>query len=74
VPKKVKGKLISKNKKQEGKKGKRGKKICPVCDEYVPIHSSRCHKCRHEFMIKHKPRKIKEPSTGETYFSLFSIR
>ena len=51
-----------------GKKGKRGKKICPQCDEYVPIHSQRCWNCTFTFKMNHKPKKEKIPFLGETTY------
>ena len=52
------------------KKGKRGKRVCPDCDEFVPIHSQRCWNCQHFFKLNHKPKKIKLPFLGEPKFTL----
>ncbi|CDW81293.1 UNKNOWN [Stylonychia lemnae] len=58
---------------KESKKGKRGKKICPQCNDYVPIHSQICKICKHEFHMNHKPKTPKPPPVdnfqGEVYLS-----
>jgi hypothetical protein len=57
----------------EKKKGKRGKKICPECDEYVPIHSQRCWNCTFLFTMNHKPKKEKVAFLGEECYTFDKV-
>jgi hypothetical protein len=57
----------------EKKKGKRGKKICPDCDEYVPIHSQRCWNCTFLFTMNHKPKKEKVAYLGEALYAFEKV-
>lgn len=54
----------------KAKKGQRGKKLCPSCDELMPIHCQYCKNCNHEFHMNHKPKKVKEQLLSSSLFSL----
>ena len=54
----------------KAKKGQRGKKLCPSCDELMPIHCQNCKNCNHEFHMNHKPKKVKEQLLSSALYSL----
>eukprot|EP00347_Sterkiella_histriomuscorum_P024206 403331944 len=62
----IKKKLELEASREQLKKGKRGKKICPKCEDYVPIHSQICKSCKHEFHMNHKP-KTPKPLPAENF-------
>ena len=50
-------------------------KLCPLCDEFVPIHCQRCktENCDHVFKLNKQPKKQKLPNLGEAMYALDKI-
>lgn len=59
---------------QAPKKGQRGKKLCPDCQQLMPIHCQKCKICDHEFHMNHKPKKQKEYVPSQNLFTFDEVK